>query len=163
MTTITPTSIETGELTIPAPVTDRRGSYAGELARVQAELTAAREQIAERDRTINGLRFDQITDGADARLVTFWEKGGRIADAADFCQEYDRIAEALGGPRREREYEVEAEVTVRIRVTYTTTATSEEEADENAHQGIDFDDALAAYRDNGYEDFDIEVISTEEA
>ena len=37
------------------------------------------------------------------------------------------------------------------------------DADDNAREGIDFDDVLAAYRENGHENFDIEILSTERA
>ncbi|MGC5173315.1 hypothetical protein ACLQ2Q_21955 [Microbacterium sp. DT81.1] len=157
------TGIEGGPLTFPGTpaVTDRRGAFAGELARAQADLALARAQVAERERTIQQLRTEQITDGADPRLVDFWDKAGRIADHADFCQEYDRLAEAMNGTPRNRDWEVEAEVTVTVRVTYSTSATSVDDADENARDGIDFDDVLAAYRDGGQESFDVSIISTE--
>jgi len=163
ITTAQATGIESGELTFPGTpaVTDRRGAFAGELARVQAELAEARAQIATRDQTINQLRTEQITDGSDSRLLDFWDKAGRIADHADFCQEYDRLAEAMNGTPRARDWEVEAEVTVTIRVTHSTSATTEDEADDNARNSIDFDDVIAAYRDNGTENFDIEITSTE--
>jgi hypothetical protein len=157
------TGIEDGPLTLPGTpeVTDRRGTYAGELARAQAELAEAHAAIADRDRTILALRTEQITDGSDARLLDFWEKAGRIADHADFCNEYDRMAEALNGTPRARDWEVSANVTVTVRVTYSTTATTEDDADDNAREGIDFDDVLNAYRENGSEDFDVEIIATE--
>lgn len=164
-TTITTpiTGIEDGPLTFPGTpaVTDRRGAFAGELARAQADLAEAHAKLAERERTIQQLRTEQITDGSDPRLVDFWEKAGRIADHADFCNEYDRLAEALNGTPRSRDWEVEAEVTVTVRVTYSTSATTEDDADENARDGIDFDDVLTAYRENGTESFDVSIISTE--
>lgn len=166
-TTITApaTGIEEGPLTFPdtPTVTDRRGAFSGELARMQAELAAARAEIAERDHTIQQLRTEQITDGSDSRLYDFWDKAGRIADHADFCQEYDRLAEAMNGTPRTRDWEVEAEVTVTVRFTYCTSATTADDAEDNARDGIDFDDVLTAYRNNGHENFDVEIISTERA
>ena len=157
------TGIEEGPLTFPGtpPVTDRRGAFAGELARAQAELAEARAQVTAREREIEQLRTAQITDGSDPRLIDFWDKAGRIADHADFCQEYDRLAEAMNGTPRHRDWEVEAEVTVTVRLTYSTSATTEDDADENARDGIDIDDVIAAYRDNGSESFDVSIISTE--
>lgn len=120
MTDITITApasgIAEGPLTFPGtpPVTDRRGAFAGELARAHSELEQARAQVAEREREIERLRTAQITDGSDPRLIDFWEKAGRIADHADFCQEYDRLAEAMNGTPRCRDWEVEAEVTVTV-------------------------------------------------
>ncbi len=157
------TGIAEGPLTFPGtpPVTDRRGAFAGELARAHAELAAAREQVAAREREIERLRTAQITDGSDPRLIDFWDKAGRIADHADFCQEYDRLAEAMNGTPRCRDWEVEAEVTVTVRVTYSTSATTEDDADDNAREGIDFDAVIDAYRNNGAESLDVSIISTE--
>ncbi len=157
------TGIAEGPLTFPGtpPVTDRRGAFAGELARAHAELAAAREQVAAREREIERLRTAQITDGSDPRLIDFWDKAGRIADHADFCQEYDRLAEAMNGTPRCRDWEVEAEVTVTVRVTYSTSATTEDDADDNAREGIDFDAVIDAYRSNGAESLDVSIISTE--
>lgn len=123
--TTTPATLGEGTMVLPpAPaVTDRRVGFSGELDRARGELAAAQralaereEAIAERDRTIAALRTEQITDGSDYRLETFWERAGRIADNADFCQEYDRMAEAMNGPRRERDFDV----TLRITVEWTT-------------------------------------------
>jgi len=108
----------------PAPaVTDRLAGFSGELYRAREELAAAQRVIAEKDeaivarnRTIEQLRTEQITDGGDYRLTEFWERAGRIADHANFCEEYDRMAEAMNGPRRERDYDV----TLRITVEWTT-------------------------------------------
>lgn len=161
-TTAPTTAVETGPLTFPGtPVTDRRGAFAGELARVQAELDTARAEIAERDRTILRLRTEQITDGSDQRLADFWDKAGRIADHADFCEEYDRLAEAMNGTPRERDWEVNAEVTVTVCLTYSTTATNSSEAKDKASEYIDFEDVLSAYRDHGHDNFDIEILDAE--
>lgn len=126
ITTTAPAALGEGTMVLPpAPaITDRRAGFSGELERAREELAAAQRALAEKDeaivarnRTIEQLRTEQITDGGDYRLTEFWERAGRIADHADFCQEYDRMAEAMNGPRRERDYDV----TLRITVEWTTT------------------------------------------
>lgn len=126
ITTTAPAALGEGTMVLPpAPaVTDRRVGFSGELERARQELAAAQHTIAERDEAIAArnsiieqLRTEQIIDGGDYRLTEFWERAGRIADHADFCQEYDRMAEAMNGPRRERDYDV----TLRITVEWTTT------------------------------------------
>lgn len=138
----------------PAPVVDRRGAFAGELARAQEDLAQARRVIADRDATILALRTEQISDGADSRLELFWDKAERFATAADFCSEYDRIAEAMHGPRRQRTWSV----TLHITVAWQTTATAEDGSDagEAAAELVDLEALLEAARAG-----DIEVVETE--
>lgn len=134
-TTATALDLSTVAVQLP-PVTDRRaGMFDYEL--MQREVTGLRAEIAR-------LRDTQITDGSDPRLVTFWERVGRIADNADFCEEYDRIAEAMNGPRRERDYYVTLEVT--IHVTMRESATSDDEAGDKAGDSLTLEtlrDAIA--------------------
>jgi len=164
MTDTITTSAGLGEGTMtlpPAPVVaDRRIAFSGELDRVHAELADAQRKIAEQENTIRGLRNDQITDGSDHRLVTFWERAERVANAANFCEEYDRIAEGLNGPRREREYEV----TIRATIEWTTTRTSRDEEDAGTDVLDDFDsDTIAeAARDGSIDIIDSEVYDTTE-
>lgn len=162
--TTTETGIETDALTIPGTptVTERRSGYTGELARAEAALAEARDALAARDRIIEQLRTDQITDGGDPRLVDFWEKAGRIADHADFCQEYDRLAEALNGTPRLRDWDVTLDVTVTVRVHYSASATTSDDAEDIARDEITFEDVVAAYRENGSaEEFEAEVYSVD--
>jgi len=149
--TSTETEIATNALTLPGTprVTERRSGYAGELARVEAALAETRAEVADRDRVIAQLRTEQITDGGDARLVDFWQKAGRIADHADFCQEYDRLAEALNGTPRLRDWDVTLDVTVTVRVHYSACATTADDAEDIARDEITFDDVVTAYRENG--------------
>ncbi|PPG77452.1 hypothetical protein C5D98_14810 [Rathayibacter rathayi] len=93
--------------------------------RQNMELTA---RVLALETELRAAQYDQITDGSDHRLERFWEKAGRIADHADFCEEYDRMAEAMNGPRRERDYTVTMDVTLRVRVTRTVSATDDEGA-----------------------------------
>ncbi len=76
-------------------------------------LINAREEL-------NRLRNEQI-DGSDPRLASFWEKAQQLADQAGHCQVFDEIAEALGGPRREREYIVSITSYVTVPVSYSMT------------------------------------------
>lgn len=80
------------------------------------ELTTALEKI-------RGLRNEQIM-GDDHRLTEFWDKAQELADRAGHCKVYDEIAEALGGPRREREYNVHFTYTY----CFTVSARDEESA-----------------------------------
>lgn len=164
-TTTTAAAIDTTELTFPGTptVTDNRAGFNGELARLRSELDEAHALLEEHKQLVTQLRTEQITDGADPRLVNFWDKAGRIADHADFCEEYDRLAEAMNGTPRERQWYVEAEVTVTVRVSYSTYATTSDDAEDNARDSLDFDDVLEAYRTNGHDSFDIEILETERA
>ena len=80
-------------------------------------------------REIERLRTEQVRAN-DPRLTDFWEQAARAADDADHCQEYDNLAEALGGPRRNADY------TVRLRVNFyvDVNVTSNRRADRDAIQ-----------------------------
>lgn len=92
------------------------------------------------------LRVEQI-DGSDHRLIDFWEKAQELADNANHCEIFDQIAEALGGPRREREFEVEFTFTQ----TITVTARDEESAEEYAR------DMLCNYTADDLYEYDCRV------
>src|SRR3546814_7274264 len=110
----TTTSIEfaQGQLDMPAPVTDRRGSYAGEMARTQADLVAAEARAADLALTVERQQREierlplPLTNAADDRLAAIWERGEQIANDEGFCSEYDRLVEAIGGTPRERDFRV---------------------------------------------------------
>lgn len=93
---------------------------------------------AQQVKTIRELREEQII-GDDSRLADFWEKAQELADRAGHCQVFDEIAEALGGPRRERDYIVSIAYTF----SQTITARNEEMAEEIARDyinGLNIDD-----------------------
>lgn len=172
MTDITTTTAGLGEgiMTLPpAPtVTDRRAGFNGELDRAHNALTEAQRVIAERDaliaqrdQTITAIRHEQITDGSDIRLTTFWERAGRYADAGNFCEEYDRIAEAMNGPRRERDYDVTLRITIDIDVS--ARGTDGDEAGEHAADDFDMESLADAARNGSLDIIETEVYSTEEA
>lgn len=151
--TMNATSIPSIEL--PAPVaTERRPIMVGELARAEAATAAAQARVAELEADAARLRTEQITDGADPRLVDFWEKAGRIADHADFCDEYDRLAEAMNGTQREREWDVVMDVQLTVRVTRTVNATSGSDAVDYAEEVLDKEDVIEALRSRGWDDIE---------
>ena len=73
----------------------------------------------------NMLQTEQIR-GGDSRLQNFWERAMEQANEENFCSEYDRMAEALDGPRRDSEYDVTVLVTVSV--SMRVTAQSDEDA-----------------------------------
>ena len=154
------TTTETNQITLPA-VRDERAGFQGELARLQATVAELTATVAAKDQMIRTLTTEQITAGDDTRLETFWEKAGRIADHANFCTEYDRLAEAMGGPRRERDYEVDVYVTITLRMTQDVRSTSDEDAQDAVHDLLSSDDIIEHVRANGLDDDDWEITSTE--
>lgn len=94
----------------------------------------------------NQLVNEQIS-GDDYRLTDFWEKAQELADRAGHCSVYDEIAEALGGPRREREYEVEFTLTQ----TITVMARDEDSAEEYAR------DMLCNYSADDLYEYEVRV------
>lgn len=104
-----------------------------------AKMVELQQTIANLRAEINTLRTEQI-DGSDPRLADFWEKAQRFADDGNYCEIFDQIADALGGPRRIREYEVvvSGTVTVPWSITVTVEATDEDEARENAEEKVDY-------------------------
>jgi hypothetical protein len=71
----------------------------------------------------NSAMRDQI-HGDDPRLTDFWELAQQRADQANFCEQYDILAEALGGPSREKEYTVHHAITVSVTVSGYTAQTA---------------------------------------
>lgn len=163
MTDITTTAqvIEQGQPDTMGIVFPPRPAMVGELARAQAAEAAALQRAAEAEAEVQRLRTEQILDGADPRLVGFWDKAGRIADYADFCDEYDRLAEELNGVPREREFEVRMEVELTFTVYKTVTARNEDDAEEVAREDLDRDDMTAAIDARGYDSLDISDLSAE--
>jgi hypothetical protein len=71
--------------------------------------------------------------GDDHRLTEFWEKAQELADRAGHCSVYDEIAEALGGPARERDYDV----TVTYTATWSVSARDAQSAIDYATEAIE--------------------------
>lgn len=127
---------------------ERRPVYLSELQRTQAELEAAQRANEELRRQLVAKSTEQITDGADPRLEQFWSLAGDAADDADFCDEYDKIAEAMGGPVRERDWDVEHRVTLTVFITRTVRARDEDDACERAMEAITHSDVIDEIRED---------------
>jgi hypothetical protein len=83
----------------------------------------------------------------DPRVQHIWEKAYRIATNAGFCQEFDRIAEALGIPAQEVDYEGYVTVTYSGTVSLPISGRalrSEIEDGEIVHSNIDSSDIVGA-------------------
>lgn len=161
MTDIMTTEAATGTVE-PHPIeVQPRPAMIGVLARAEAAEQAALARVAELQAEVDRLRGEQITDGGDARLVKFWDKAGRIADYADFCDEYDRMAEELNGTRRVRDWDVTLDITISLRLTVSTTATTSEEARTNAEENLDTGDVIEELRTNGWDDITIDESDAE--
>jgi hypothetical protein len=101
------------------PVPDRK-AQAEAMAVMRRRENQQAEMIKNLERRIETLSAD-ITDGADSRLIPFWEQAGENATEAGFCPEYDRMAEMMNGVRRTKTYRVRVARTV----TYTEYVTIE--------------------------------------
>lgn len=78
--------------------------------------TALELRVAELEGNLRNAQTRQIVDGDDPQLVEFWANAGRIATEQNFCTEYDRMAEELGGPRRSRPGHVHVNVEIEIKI-----------------------------------------------
>lgn len=147
MTDITTQAVTGFEgLTLPRP------AIIGELARVEASTRAALARAEQLEAEIATARAEEITDGADARLVDFWEAAGEVATDHDMCGEYDRMVAAVDGITRERDFEVGMDITISLRVYRTVTATNYDAAIEAAEEDVDRYDVAEAIRENGWDD-----------
>lgn len=108
-----------------------------ELARAEEQHRRDQATIDRLTERITHAENEQITDGADSRLERFWERAGRIADAAGYCDEYDRMADELNGTPRERDYDVKLTIQVEYTMTRTIAARSEDQAIEWAQDNLD--------------------------
>lgn len=153
-------TIEFPQMPAPTDGAELRPAMVGVLARAQEAERAALARVAELERQLNAARSEQITDGADPRLIEFWERAGRIADHADFCQEYDRLAEAMNGTPRERDWTVTMELSITVTVDISVSATTGEDAEDNARDLLDTDAIVSAIQYRHY-DVEVEEISAE--
>ncbi len=101
----------------PAGVEQPANPY-GHLTREELEgaLSRATERMTILSERVTALRDEQL-EGGDARLTEFWSKAERVASHAGFCSEYDRMADALGGPARMLEWEGATSVTLSLTFT----------------------------------------------
>lgn len=159
-TTGTDTAAELGEISF---IRDNRTVAIGEIARAEATARDALARVTELEAENNRLRFDQITDGGDPRLVDFWDKAGRIADYAGFCAEYDRLADELNGVPRERDFEVRLDITISLTVYKTVTARDSDGAGDLAAEEITSEDVIESIRSNGWSGLDVDDWDAERA
>jgi len=76
-------------------------------------------------------------------LAWLWEDASRLAERFQFCSEFDRLADALGAPGREREFRVPMVSEDGIRITATVTARSRSLAERKIHDRISATSPLA--------------------
>jgi hypothetical protein len=141
----TPPESPSGDSDTPPPTVAPVGAIVdhGDCVKRMTELE---ETISSLRGRIDILSNEQI-QGSDSRLSDFWQKAQELADRANHCEVYDDIAEALGGPRREREFEVEFTFTQ----TITVTARDEESAEEYAR------DMLCNYTADDLYEYEVRV------
>lgn len=72
----------------------------------------------------------------DPSIAWFWEDAARLAERFGFCDEFDRLADALGAPGRERTFRVPMIDEDGIRVTATVTARSRRLAEARIRERI---------------------------
>jgi hypothetical protein len=145
---------------LAAEVDPPRPALVGVLARAHAAEQAALRRVAELEAELRAARTEQITDGADPRLVEFWDRAGRIADHADFCEEYDRLADAMNGVARQREWEVTAQAIITVNVSRVVTARTAEEAESALRDEVGDEVLIDAIRYSAY-DLEFENIDAE--
>jgi len=146
----------------PPPLATVAGT-AEELVTAQRRVIELSARVLELESALTASRTEQITDGADPRLERFWDKAGRIADHADYCDEYDRMAEAMNGPRREREYEVTIDVSLDVRFTRTVTAISEDAARDYATDDLTMSEIEEAVSNGDAYNWRVDSASAERA
>ena len=117
----------------------------------------------ERQRREIDLLQQPITDPTDDRLTAIWERGEQIANDENFCSEYDRLVEAIGGTPRERDFRVTLSVTLTQRVSVTVTARTSAEAEGLAIETYTVEDVIESLREDNYvaDSIDAEAIETE--
>ena len=104
-----------------------------------------------------------VTDPTEDRLTAIWERGEQIANDENFCSEYDRLVEAIGGTPRERDFRVTLSVTLTQRVSVTVTARTSAEAEDLAIETYTVEDVIESLREDNYvaDSIDAEAIETE--
>lgn len=85
-----------------------------EVQRLQRELSVARESI---------------TDVNDERLTPIWDRAAEAAEENGFCPEYDKLANSLGIPGRERLYRGVVEVRFNV-YAYARSRVADDAAEE---------------------------------
>lgn len=96
-----------------------REAQAHALAVMRAREERTLAEVEQLRAEVHRLRQEQITEGGDPRLEQFWERAMEAANEANFCSEYDRLADMMGGPTRSVTYDVDVTVTLRSSVMVT--------------------------------------------
>jgi hypothetical protein len=81
-----------------SPIADTmtRAAHEAEVAELRATVERLTSQLA--------AARAPITDVTDERLAPIWERAASVAEDEGFCPEYERLANGLGIPGRERTY-----------------------------------------------------------
>jgi len=119
-----------------AIITERRDA--------QRELAAAQETLVLAQETITSLRQErftllneQIVDGSDSRLDTFWANAQEKASDENYCGEFDRMAELLGGHRRNYAVTVSVTFDIIVNIEAQDEDTALEDVNEMNHSDIE--------------------------
>lgn len=76
-------------------------------------------------------------------LAWLWEDAARLADRFNFCEEFDRLTEALGVPGRERSFRIPMLTEDGMRITATVVARSRELAEQRIRDRMTSAEPLA--------------------
>lgn len=106
---------------------------------LESALTRATERLETLEDENRILRFAQLS-GGDSRLTDFWDKAHELANEVGFCTEYDKLAEALGGPARMLEWSGAVGVTVTLSFLVAVGGTATPNEVENHTMDYEADD-----------------------
>ncbi len=111
-----------------SPVADTvtREAHEAQVAELRATVERLTSQLAD--------ARAPITDVNDERLAPMWERAASVAEDEGFCPEYERLANGLGIPGRERTYR--GIVTVTFNVYAYARSTMADEAREAMEQNV---------------------------
>jgi hypothetical protein len=111
-------------------------------SRDSAEIARLNSENATLRLMVGTLQNEQVK-ADDPRLSDFWELAHRFANNAGYCEVFDRIADELGGPRRQKTYTVRHSATVSMTVEFETEQTVSDPDDlETDFDSDAFDTAL---------------------
>ncbi len=127
-----------------AEVEDMKRQIERATIQVERATERARQAEAEKAQAWESVRGAEDIDPNDPRVAHIWRKASRIATSAQFCSEFDRIAQALGLPEVEFDYsgEVGVAVTAYVNVPVSGTATRAQIADGEVDYDIDASEIL---------------------
>lgn len=131
-------------------------------AAVVAELNATIERLTAQLAAAHA----PISDVTDDRLMPIWDAAALAAQDEGFCSEYDRLANRLGIPGRERLYRGTVSVTFNV-YSYATARGAEDAQEAMEQQVRDALDNLPISHYGGFEDgsishLDIDEVSTDD-